>query len=98
VEEVITRGDIESAASGTGRSEEYSSRHPICVPGFELHDKGANRGSDKVASRFEWTDRIKQEFFRVPGTGRQFLLWAFVIDLLEEGRVETRTSSWTPLD
>jgi predicted ester cyclase len=42
---------------------------------------------DKVASRLEWMDRIKQEFFRVPGTGRQFLVWAFVIDRLEEGRV-----------
>jgi predicted ester cyclase len=41
----------------------------------------------KWLAAFEWPDRIKQEFFRVPGTGRQFLVWAFVIDRLEEGRV-----------
>jgi len=46
---------------------------------------------DKIASRFEWTGTRQGAFLGIPATGRHVVVWGFVVDRLEQGRIkETR--------
>jgi steroid delta-isomerase-like uncharacterized protein len=42
----------------------------------------------KVLTRFVWTGTHKGEFFGVPASGHEVLVWGMVIDRLAEGRIK----------